>query len=251
MKSLIKKLLPVVILKSYKIMKRKREVASNKNATVEKVFTDIYLHNKWGGAKGEFSSGSGSVDQAIVSRYVEMLSKLAVSEGFKGLKFVDLGCGDFHIGQQLVSLCKHYSGVDIVKPLIERNQKLFGNQYINFLHLNILEDNLPDGDVCFVRQVLQHLSNLQIGMLLEKLKKYRWVFITEHYPTDNAEIVPNIDKVHGSDIRIYDNSGVYLVLPPFKLSPSALSVVLEVPGAVVPSGDRGVIRTFLYKPALV
>jgi SAM-dependent methyltransferase len=248
-KSFIKKMLPLFIIEQHRKVKRERQRVANKNSSVEKVFTDIYLNNKWGGAKGEFKSGSGSVDQTIVSRYVTMIYDMADSEGFRGLNFVDLGCGDFNIGQQLVALCAHYTGVDIVKPLVIRNQELFGNQHINFLHLNILDDDLPDGDVCFVRQVLQHLSNQQIGTLLAKLNKYKWVFITEHYPTDNDAIVPNKDKVHGGDIRIYDNSGVYLTLSPFQLSQSALCMVLDVPGSAVASGDRGVIRTFLYKPA--
>ena len=72
--------------------------------------------------------------------------------------------------------------------------------------------------------------NQQIISVLKKLKKYHWVFITEHYPTDNDMIKPNIDKVHGSDVRVYDNSGVYLTEPPFELPRLALEQILEVPG---------------------
>jgi len=117
------------------------------------------------------------------------------------------------------------------------------------MHLDIVEDELPNGDVCFVRQVLQHLSNRQIIVVLPKLKKYKWVFITEHYQTDNNVIKPNIDKVHGRDVRVYDNSGVYLSKPPFELPAQELKEVLEVPGVGLEGlNDPGVIRTFLYKP---
>lgn len=173
--------------------------------------------NRWGGSRGEFCSGAGTKNSKIVAAYLSMISDKAASENFAGLAFVDLGCGDFRIGAQLLPLCSSYTGVDVVKPLIEWNQKTHGNGHARFMHLDITTDELPDGDVCFVRQVFQHLSNAQIAAVLQKLRKYKWVFITEHYPSDNTAIKPNRDMVHGGDIRVYDNSGVYLDEPPFDL----------------------------------
>jgi hypothetical protein len=110
---------------------------------------------------------------------------------------------------------------------------------------------LPDGDACFLRQVLQHLSNREICAILPKLNKYRWVYITEHYPTDNDGIKPNKDKVHVGDIRLLENSGVYLSKPPFNLPGQTLLKVLEIPSDGLGEGnDPGVIRTFRYKPGI-
>jgi len=217
MKSLARKLIPNFLLKHYSRFKRLRKQRQNRNKTVEEVFTEIYEKNEWGGSQGEFCSGSGTVTEHVVSAYISMVSEKASSENFLGLTFVDLGCGDFRIGKQLLPLCSSYSGVDIVKSLVHRNQEIYGNAFTQFMHLDIVEDELPNGDVCFVRQVLQHLSNQQIVAVLQKLKKYKWVFITEHYPADNDAIKPNMDKAHGGDIRVYDNSGVYLTKPPFEL----------------------------------
>ena len=248
-KSLVLKLIPQSLLERYNRLKLLRVQRKNHNKTAEEVFSEIYEKNKWGGSKDEFYSGSGSYDEQLVSAYISMISEKASIEGFKGLMFVDLGCGDFRVGEQLLPLCASYIGVDIVKPSVRRNQERFSNAATNFMHLDILEDELPDGDVCFVRQVLQHLSNQQIISVLEKLKKYKRVFMTEHYPTDNDAIKPNIDKVHGADIRVYNNSGVYFSEPPFKLPRQSLNIVLEVPGVGMGKGcDQGVIRTFLYKP---
>jgi hypothetical protein len=83
--------------------------------------------------------------------------------------------------------------------------------------------------------------------ILSKLERYQWVFITEHYPTDNPNIVPNKDKIHGADIRLYDNSAVYLTEPLFCLSSESVQEVLTVPGEVG-NVDQGFIKTFLYKP---
>ena len=241
-------LIPYFLIKQYHSFKRHWEQRQNRNKTAEEVFTEIYKRNKWGGSRREFYSGPGTANEQIVSIYISMVSEKAYSENFVGLTFVDLGCGDFRVGKQLLQLCSNYIGVDIVKPLIHRNHETYGNALTKFMHLDIVEDELPNGDVCFVRQVLQHLSNRQIIVVLPKLKKYKWVFITEHYPTDNNVIKPNIDKVHGRDVRVYDNSGVYLSKPPFELPAQELKEVLEVPGVGLEGlNDPGVIRTFLYK----
>ncbi|MDB4883295.1 MAG: hypothetical protein JWL95_2061 [Gemmatimonadetes bacterium] len=249
MKTLVKKLIPPALLRSYSRFRRIGEQRANSTKSAEEVFTEIYRRNKWGGAPGEFDSGSGTSNTKIVSAYVAMLTERAASERFFGRTFVDLGCGDFRVGAQLLPLCSRYVGVDVVEPLIVRNRETYGGMSTRFMHLNIAEQELPDGDVCFVRQVLQHQSNQEIASVLGKLGKYSWVFITEHYPTDNPSIVPNLDKAHGGDVRVYDNSGVYLTQPPFNLPADRLEQVLEVPGDGLGRGsDPGVIRTFLYRP---
>ena len=249
MKSHIKKLVPIFLLNHYKRLKWYKMQSTSLNKTTEEVFTEIYEHNKWGGSKGKFCSGPGSTHKQIVSAYINMISDKASSENFLGSSFIDLGCGDFLVGKKLIPLCSSYTGIDIVKSLVEHNQKKYGNEIINFMHLNIVEDELPTGDVCFVRQVLQHLNNQQISAILKKLKIYKWVFITEHYPTNNNNIRPNIDKMCGSDIRLNENSGVYFTEPPFILPIKAIEKVLEI--SVISMGkniDPGVIVTFLYKP---
>ena len=70
-------------------------------------------------------------------------------------------------------------------------------------------------DICFVRQVLQHLSNFHIQGLKLMSGKYKYLVITEHL-NKVENFLPNIDKVTGPDIRI-DNSGVILTKPPFNL----------------------------------
>ena len=218
----------------------------------EEAFTEVYEQNRWGGRLGEYYSGAGSSEEAIVGPYIEAVSREAAAEGFRGLRFVDLGCGDFQVGARLLGLCSAYTGVDVVKALIAQNQRTHGSDRVRFVHLDMVRDELPDGDVCFVRQVFQHLSNRQIGAVLPKLGKYRWVLITEHYPEDGEEsaaIVPNKDIVHGGGLRIFVNSGVYLDRPPFNLPEGRLRKVLELSKITTPAGPvPGIIRTFLYQP---
>jgi len=249
MKSLLRRIIPNPLLKQIRYLKKYLERKRNLRRSIEDVFTEIYKENKWGGEKGTFYSGAGTADEKIVSAYISMISKQASILDFKGERFIDLGVGDFTVGKQMLPLCSSYIGVDVVKPLILRNQEEFASSSTKFIHLDATEDELPEGDICFIRQVLQHLSNEQITSVLGKLKKYKYVFITEHYPTDNNSIKANIDKVHGADIRLYQNSGVYLSEPPFSLPIQSLDMLLEIKGTGLGKGnDRGVIRTFLYSP---
>lgn len=247
---MLRALIPGRLKTEYRRLQRRLERSRNRGRSAEDVFTLIYAHNAWGGEAGEFCSGTGSLDPAITDPYVAAVTSLAHSERFLGKAFVDLGCGDFAVGRRLLPLASAYVGVDVVRPLIEQNQTRYGSDTTRFVHLDITVADLPEGDVCFVRQVLQHLANDQIRSVLSKLARYRWVVITEHYPTDNPSIIRNKDKVHGGDVRVLDNSGVWLCDPPFNLPSQAVTAVLEVPGSPVgPHYDRGVIRTFLYKPA--
>jgi SAM-dependent methyltransferase len=213
------------------------------------VFTEVYSEKQWGSGAEEFDSGAGSGSDEIVDPYIAAIAAIGSREGFESLTFVDLGCGDFRVGRRLVPLCRAYVGVDVVPAVVDRNTRMFGSEAVRFEHRDIVADPLPDGDVCFVRQVFQHLSNAQIAQVLPKLNRYRLVFVTEHQPSPGHLRAPNLDKVVGPDIRLYDGSGVYLDQPPFGIPRSALSEVVTVTsGSMGADVDRGVIRTMLLQP---
>jgi SAM-dependent methyltransferase len=140
-------------------------------------------------------------------------------------RVVDLGCGDFNVGKKIVALGIDYTGVDVVPALIQHHSAQYSSQRVRFQHLDIVNDVLPDGDLCLIRQVLQHLSNDQIAKILPKLTRYEHVLITEHYPAPGAHVVPNLDKTHGHDTRIEDDSAVFLDEPPFDAR--VIQVLLE------------------------
>jgi hypothetical protein len=247
--SLIKEILPTAVLDFVSRRRRDRRLSIRRRMSNEEIFSKIYAENSWGGQKGEFCSGAGSTSDAVVTAYVDTIKRLATERGFVGTRFVDLGCGDFRVGQRLLTLCSSYVGVDVVPSLVDRNNQVFGSQTTRFIARDLSRDELPEGDVCFVRQVFQHLSNAEIMAILPKLYRYRWVFITEHQPGASSLIAPNIDKVHGEDIRVVFGSGVFLDKPPFDLPGESLEAVLELPGTGLGVGiDRGVIRTTLYTP---
>ena len=93
--------------------------------------------------------------------------------------------------------------------------------------------------------VLQHLSNSQIISILHKIKKYKYVVITEHYPDPGVHFSPNKDKPHGPDTRIYDNSAVCLDLPPFNMQISKMLIEVDPYPDLINQGGK--IRTFLIE----
>ena len=157
---------------------------------------------------------------------------------------VDLGCGDFNVGKELRAACDGYIACDVVDLLIERNKVLFNGLGVDFRSIDICEDELPSGEIAFVRQVLQHLNNEQIARVLEKVQIYKYLIISEGLPK-RKNFVANQDKPIGDGIRFKrsrkQNSGVVLHLPPFSLAYISKSVLCEAM-----EGDA-VIRTTVYK----
>lgn len=187
------------------------------------VFSDIYAKKAWGSEKGEhFTSGTGS-GGLYTSRYCDVVNSFIVERGVRAV--VDIGCGDFRVGSRIARPEISYTGVDVVQDLIAHNEKAFGAHHIRFRCGDLTRGVLPDAELCLIRQVLQHLSNQEILLALDRCKKYRYVIITEHLP-NGRRIKSNVDKPHGPDIRLYSNSGVFLDQPPFSQKTTAL---LDVP----------------------
>ncbi len=239
--------MPRFAIDAYLRCRRGIEDFRNQSRTPEEVFSEIYRTKKWakkGDLNGPFCSGGGSENDWIVAPYVEKIRE-KLSAWPQPPSVADLGCGDFSVGNQLVDHCSRYTACDVVPELIEHLRKTHVQPNLAFRHLDMIRDELPVADVCLIRQVFQHLSNSQIETVLGKLHRYKKAFITEHYPDDSALVIPNLDKVHGSAIRLFKNSGVYLDAPPFAQYVASLTLVLEVPShSFDHSESSGLIRTY-------
>jgi hypothetical protein len=197
----------------YRATKLDSELAGRPLAAL---FETVYREKLWGNtSSSEYDSGPGSHDPAVVEPYVEATRRFLESLSIKP-NVVDLGCGDFEVGSRLRRYCARYVACDVVPSLIARNAECFPTSGVDFRVLDIVDDPLPDGDVVVIRQVLQHLSNAQIGKVIPKLSKYRWLILTEHLPSD-LRFIPNKDKSAGPGIRVRLGSGIVLTAPPFRL----------------------------------
>lgn len=217
------------------------------NLSTQEIFTKIYREGTWGGDPGRFCSGSGSRSRAIVEPYVQAVAKvltgISLTDGRKP-DAVDLGCGDFCVGSQLRAYCGAYVACDIVEPVMDANRKSFKDLDVDFRVLDISAEPLPDGDIVFIRQVLQHLSNDRItGVLRHIAPRYKYILLTEHLPSIKS-FKPNLDVPCHHDTRLAFGSGVVLTAPPFNLEVREARRVCEVA-----LNNDSIIRTDLYRLA--
>lgn len=204
------------------------------------VMNQIYDMKLWGGNTHDFYSGIGSHEPKIVNPYLKIVITFLKSKN-NTLVVCDLGCGDFNIGKHITKYTKKYIAIDVVEKLIERNQKLFKDDHLEFYCLDIAKDKLPATDCLIIRQVLQHLSNSEIQKILKKIAFYKYVILTEHIPS--GDFTPNKDIISGQGIRIKQNSGVILTKAPFNLKSKEEKILDEH----TLENNKGQIVTTLYK----
>lgn len=185
------------------------------------IFENIYASNTWGGEKGTIYSGPGSHDNEIIKPYINVVNKFIRENGIS--KVVDIGCGDYYIGSHIE--CEEYLGCDIVDRVCEENKKKYGSSNIDFKQLDAVQDELPDGDICLIKEVLQHLSNDDILVILSKIKKYKYAIITECVTKEEFVLKYNIDKTPNCHTRVVAHSGVYLNKDPFNMKAEKLLVL--------------------------
>ena len=205
-------------------LRRRRRRRRNAKRSVEEVFREVYARNAWGGTPGELCSGSGSAEEFAIP-YAEAIGRFVESHGVRTI--LDLGCGDFSVGRLIASERVHYTGVDVVEDVVRRNRDRHGADNVEFVRLDITSDELPPGDLCLLRQVLQHLSNAEILAVLERTRRYPFVIVTEHLPPAGGASRPNLDKPHGPDTRLLEDSGVFLEEEPFRQR--IVETLLDVP----------------------
>jgi SAM-dependent methyltransferase len=182
-----------------------------KGLSTKQIFIKIYKDSLWGEKSLEFNSGPGSHNKELVFPFLEFVNSFIINKKIKTI--VDLGCGDFNIGKDIYKNTNQYHATDIVPDLIDHNKKLFKDSKIKFECYDFINDPIPEADCVILRQVLQHLDNNSILKILDKIKSYKYVIITEHIPA--KDFVPNIDKKTGPTTRLEFNSGVDIEKHPF------------------------------------
>ena len=164
------------------------------------IFTNIYNNLGWGDkhcAKYSGSSGPGSlVDQN--SQYILFLQQLIKDNNLKII--VDVGCGDFEIGNNIyTNLDVYYFGYDVYNTVIDYN--IQANLPAHKYHFNVLDcynniNKLPLGDLCIIKDVLQYWSNNCINVFLNYLiknKRFKYILIVNSC----KQIMNDCDTVTG------------------------------------------------------
>ena len=150
MKQAIKRILTllpggVTIMEAYRHWKPKSKAD---------VFTHYYANNIWESTESVSGTGSEVACTELIRREIpRLIEELAVKQ------ILDAPCGDYNWFRLIPRKRDvYYLGADIVKPLIERNRKLFKDDITNFIDLDITQDNLPAADLLICRDCLMHFS---------------------------------------------------------------------------------------------
>lgn len=151
---------------------------------METIFTDIYEKQIWG-HDGESSykgsSGDGSEIAYNESVYIPFLKKFITENTIKTV--VDLGCGNFKCGNLIYdNLDVLYTGYDTYNKLIEYNSKNNKNPKYTFVNLDFYgsKEKIVNGDVCILKDVLQHWQMDEIYNFLDYVvenKKFKYIII--------------------------------------------------------------------------
>ena len=211
----------------------------------DSIFDNVYNKGLWGvDPNGISTSGVGSHAKDVINPYIIQILDFLLEK--RPSTIVDLGCGDFNVGKYFAAYADQYIACDVSKVILERNKNKFSSlDNVDFRFLDLSKNDLPEGDVCFIRQVLQHLSNTDILNFVNKLnlnKPYKYLIVTEQLPNDKDFDV-NLDLKSGESIRLFVNgSGVILHSPPFNLNFTKIYNMLEI---IFKNGGK--LKTVIYE----
>lgn len=167
------------------------------------IFTKIYERDKWTNG-----SGPGSVPDNATP-YMLVLQKFLDRSDIQSI--VDLGCGDWQMMKHItLAEGKNYIGYDVVVPLIERNNKIYGSSNIKFHTISTMNElEGISADLIVVKDVLMHVPNSEVQYFVDKiLPNYKYALITNDFN----------ESVHNNkDIKFGDFRSLDLTLPPFDL----------------------------------
>src|ERR1043166_267302 len=154
---------------------------------MKETFTDIYRRNSWGDT--ESRSGPGS------TVFRTRLLRPALAQRLRDLKIkfvLDGGCGDFN-WMRVADLTEiHYTGVDVVNEIVQRNSDQYSDALRRFVCLDLTRDPLPPAELVLCRDCLVHFSFSDIDRALRAMgaSGARYLLATTFEATEtNCDIV--------------------------------------------------------------
>lgn len=177
-------------------------------------FTEIYENNIFGGRVSRSGGGSDLVQTEVIRRELpKIIRELGITT------FLDAPCGDWFWMKHTKLGVEHYIGVDIVEPLIEKNQREFGNASTRFECMNLADDELPQVDLIFSRDCLVHLTFEDALRIISNFKRSgaKYLLTTTF-----------VNREHNNDLVGEDGfwRPLNMQLPPFNF-PEPLTIINE------------------------
>lgn len=183
-----------------------RERAKLRGKSAQQVFEMIHDENWW--LSSESKSGWGSTlewTRGLREALPGVWKELGVTS------VLDAPCGDFNWMRTVGPIADgsvRYTGGDIVPALINELNRTDASPTRRFVHLNIIDDELPQADMFFCRDCLIHLSHADIAKTFRNVARSRFNYVAL---TDFPQVAINPDIMTGS-VR-----ATSLRKPPFNL----------------------------------
>jgi hypothetical protein len=172
--------------------------------STEKVFSDIYHGNKFGGRLSVSGRGS-ELEQTRV--LIEQLPVLMREWRIGSL--LDIPCGDFFWMRHVDLTGIDYVGADIVKEIVESNRQ-HQRTGVRFERVNLISDRLPKADMVLCRDCLVHLSFADAERSLRNIcASGARLLLTTTFP----------DRTRNRDIDTGGWRTLNLEMPPFSFPP--------------------------------
>jgi len=203
------------------IEQRERQIGKLK---LGDAFDQVYAKKMW--QQGDALSGIGSEGE-FADAYIDFVLEYAKKNELRSV--LDGGCGDFSVGSRLAPHFETYMAADVSKIIVERNRGLYSTaKNVVFDVLDLTQNPLPSCDLILIRQVLQHLTNSQIGDILQNIERSSWkkVLITEEVFDIAGNDQDNVDlPSHTVRTRVSLGGGVFIDKPPFSVSANRITVI--------------------------
>ena len=149
---------------------------------MEHIFTNVYENAHWGSNENTEYNGSSGLGSSIdynQDTYIPFLKEFIRTHNIKSV--VDLGCGDFRCGELIYGdLDVVYNGYDAYQKVIDYHSKTYDSVKYTFHTLDFCNhpDKIVSGDLCILKDVIQHWSLSNIYTFLDSLvhsNKFQYV----------------------------------------------------------------------------
>ena len=148
-------------------------------------FDNIYLNNRWG-----YKSGPGS-DPEQAQVWIDLVNSFLSKEDVKTI--LDVGCGDWRLGQKYNLEDKVYTGIDMSSVILDETMA-YAADNIKFIHGDFEFLDVEPVDLIIIKDVLQHLPNSKIINIVNKIKSHaRYALFCDAYiKLNNRELNTDI-----------------------------------------------------------
>ena len=147
------------------------------------IYQQIYTSGLWGSSViPNIAGGSGNgSSESYAKPYMNFLTNFMEKHNIKSI--VDLGCGDWQFSRHMNWNDRTYIGIDCVAPVIAAISKQFSKENVSFQCTDFekFPDQIPNGDLLVIKDVLQHWPNELITKFLKyviEAKKFKYILIT-------------------------------------------------------------------------